>query len=82
MWRPVASRRGSSSSHSDRQMDVQTAAAIRTVGLCKRYGDAVALDALALVVREGEVYGYLGPNGAGKTTTIRLLLGLYRPSPS
>jgi len=54
--------------------------AIRTVGLSKRYGDTVALDALDLAVEEGEVYGYLGPNGAGKTTTIRLLLGLHRPS--
>jgi ABC-2 type transport system ATP-binding protein len=55
-------------------------AAIRTEGLSKRYGDTVALDALELTVRRGEVYGYLGPNGAGKTTTIRLLLGLHRPS--
>ncbi|HVN61390.1 MAG TPA: ATP-binding cassette domain-containing protein, partial [Gaiellaceae bacterium] len=55
-------------------------AAIRTEGLSKRYGDTVALDALELEVRPGEVYGYLGPNGSGKTTTIRLLLGLHRPS--
>jgi ABC-2 type transport system ATP-binding protein len=54
--------------------------AIDTVGLCKRYGDTVALDRLELAVNEGEVYGYLGPNGAGKTTTIRLLLGLHRPT--
>ncbi|HEX5194356.1 MAG TPA: ABC transporter ATP-binding protein [Solirubrobacteraceae bacterium] len=54
--------------------------AIRTERLCKRYGDALAVDALDLDVREGEVYGYLGPNGAGKTTTIRLLLGLHRPT--
>ncbi len=55
-------------------------AAIHTEGLCKRYGDTVALDALNLVVNEGEVYGYLGPNGSGKTTTIRLLLGLHCPT--
>jgi polyether ionophore transport system ATP-binding protein len=54
--------------------------AICTDGLCKRYGDTVALDRLDLTVEEGEVYGYLGPNGAGKTTTIRLLLGLHRPT--
>jgi ABC-2 type transport system ATP-binding protein len=54
--------------------------AIRTEGLCKRYGSTLALDELDLTVREGEVYGFLGPNGAGKTTTIRLLLGLHRPS--
>jgi ABC-2 type transport system ATP-binding protein len=52
--------------------------AIHTAGLTKRYGETLALDALDLAVREGEVYGYLGPNGAGKTTTIRLLLGLHR----
>ncbi len=56
------------------------AAAIRTKGLSKRYGDTLALDGLDLTVSRGEVYGYLGPNGAGKTTTIRLLLGLHRPT--
>ena len=54
--------------------------AIVTKGLTKQYGGTLALDALALTVHEGEVYGYLGPNGAGKTTTIRLLLGLHRPT--
>ncbi len=56
------------------------ATAIRTSALTKRYGSTLALDALDLSVREGDVYGYLGPNGSGKTTTIRLLLGLHRPS--
>jgi ABC-2 type transport system ATP-binding protein len=54
--------------------------AIRTVGLTKRYGETLALDALDLSVEPGEAFGYLGPNGAGKTTTIRLLLGLHRPT--
>lgn len=54
--------------------------AIHTEGLTKRYGATLALDALNLQVRPGEVYGYLGPNGSGKTTTIRLLLGLHRSS--
>jgi ABC-2 type transport system ATP-binding protein len=54
--------------------------AIHTQGLTKRYGRTLALDALELQIRAGEVYGYLGPNGSGKTTTIRLLLGLHRPS--
>jgi len=54
--------------------------AIQTVGLTKRYGATLALDALDLTVAEGEVYGFLGPNGSGKTTTIRLLLGLHRPT--
>jgi ABC-2 type transport system ATP-binding protein len=54
--------------------------AIYAERLSKRYGDTLALDALGLSVRAGEVYGYLGPNGSGKTTTIRLLLGLHRAS--
>jgi ABC-type multidrug transport system ATPase subunit len=54
---------------------------IETAGLTKRYGDdLVAVDALELQVRRGEVYGFLGPNGAGKTTTLRMLLGLVRPT--
>ena len=54
--------------------------AIATHGLSKRYGEVLAVDALDLTVRRGEVYGFLGRNGAGKTTTIRMLLGLIRPS--
>ena len=54
---------------------------IETHDLTKRYGDRiVAVDALAMRVRRGEVYGFLGPNGAGKTTTLRILLGLVRPT--
>ena len=40
----------------------------------------LAVDALDLDVRRGEIYGFLGRNGAGKTTTIRMLLGLIRPT--
>lgn len=54
--------------------------AIATRGLTKRYGDAVAVDALDLTVERGEVFGLLGPNGAGKTTTILMLLGLSEPT--
>jgi ABC-2 type transport system ATP-binding protein len=53
---------------------------IATHALTKRYRDVLAVDALALHVRRGEIYGFLGRNGAGKTTTIRMLLGLVRPS--
>jgi ABC-2 type transport system ATP-binding protein len=57
-----------------------TETAIATAGLTKRYRDVLAVDALDLDVRRGEIYGFLGRNGAGKTTTIRMLLGLIRPS--
>jgi ABC-2 type transport system ATP-binding protein len=47
---------------------------IRTEALRKVYpNDVVALDALDLEIREGELFGLLGPNGAGKTTTIGIL---------
>ncbi|WP_375492744.1 ABC transporter ATP-binding protein [uncultured Jatrophihabitans sp.] len=49
---------------------------IRTSGLTKRYRSTLAVDAVDLDVREGDVYGFLGANGSGKTTTVRLLLGL------
>jgi ABC-2 type transport system ATP-binding protein len=51
---------------------------VRTAGLTKRFGSAVALDGLDLTVCAGEVHAFLGPNGAGKTTTIRILLGLLK----
>ncbi|MBD3914957.1 ATP-binding cassette domain-containing protein [Nocardioides hwasunensis] len=49
---------------------------IRTDALTKRFGRVTAVDAVALDVREGDVYGFLGANGSGKTTTVRMLLGL------
>jgi ABC-2 type transport system ATP-binding protein len=54
--------------------------AVHVEGLTRRYGDFVAVDAVSLTVRRGEVFGFLGPNGAGKTTTIKMLTGLVRPS--
>ena len=53
---------------------------IKTEALTKKYGAAVAVDHLDLVIEEGEVFGILGPNGAGKTTTILMLLGLTEPT--
>jgi ABC-2 type transport system ATP-binding protein len=55
---------------------------LETVQLRKVYrgASAPAVDALDLVVRRGQVFGFLGPNGAGKTTTIGMLLGNVRPT--
>ena len=61
--------------------------AIRTEALTKHYRVGfwrprpyVALEALTLHIRQGEVFGFLGPNGAGKTTTLKLLMQLIYPS--
>ena len=52
---------------------------IRIIGLTKRYGDLVAVDAISLDVARGEIFGILGPNGAGKTTTLEMVEGLRAP---
>jgi ABC-2 type transport system ATP-binding protein len=49
---------------------------IRTTGLTKRFGAALAVDGIDLDVRAGDIYGFLGANGSGKTTTVRMILGL------
>jgi ABC-2 type transport system ATP-binding protein len=48
--------------------------------LSRRFGAFIAVDALSLSVRAGEVFGLLGSNGAGKTTTIKMLTTLLPPS--
>ena len=45
----------------------------------KSYGATVALEAMSLEVKAGEVFGLLGPNGAGKSTTVSLAVGLLDP---
>ncbi len=54
--------------------------AIRARGLCKRFGQLVAVDRVDLDVPSRQVYGFLGPNGSGKSTTIRMLCGLLTPT--
>jgi branched-chain amino acid transport system ATP-binding protein len=45
-----------------------------------RFGGLVAVDALDLVVGDGELIGLIGPNGAGKTTVFNLITGVYAPT--
>ncbi|HTO47657.1 MAG TPA: ABC transporter ATP-binding protein [Burkholderiales bacterium] len=45
--------------------------------LTVRFGGLVALDALDLEVRPGEILGLIGPNGSGKTTFFNVVTGLY-----
>ncbi|MCB1969134.1 MAG: ABC transporter ATP-binding protein [Geminicoccaceae bacterium] len=48
-------------------------------GLTLAYGDTIAVEALDLGIREGELVALLGPSGCGKTTTMRAIAGLLKP---
>ena len=45
----------------------------------KRFGELVAVDAIDLHIREGQMWTLLGPSGCGKTTTLRMIAGLEDP---
>lgn len=53
---------------------------IEAIQLGKTFGNAVAVDALDLTIKPGEVFCLLGANGAGKTTTINLFLNFIAPT--
>lgn len=53
---------------------------LETQGLTRRFGELVAVDALTISVKAGEVFALLGANGAGKTVTMKMLTTLLRPS--
>jgi branched-chain amino acid transport system ATP-binding protein len=45
-----------------------------------RFGGLTAVNALDLVMDDGDLVGLIGPNGAGKTTVFNLVTGVYRPT--
>ena len=45
-------------------------------GLGKSFGGLRAVDAVDLIVNEGEIVSVIGPNGAGKTSFFNLITGL------
>jgi putative spermidine/putrescine transport system ATP-binding protein len=52
---------------------------VELLGVSKRYGAVTALDAVDLVVYEGELLSLLGPSGCGKTTTLNVIAGFAAP---
>lgn len=48
-------------------------------GLCKRYGEIVVADQVALSLARGECLGVVGPNGAGKSSLFNLITGVAVP---
>jgi ABC-2 type transport system ATP-binding protein len=53
---------------------------IEADGLCKQFGNFLAVRDVSFSIPKGEVVAFLGPNGAGKTTTMRLLTGFVAPT--
>jgi sulfonate transport system ATP-binding protein len=57
----------------------QTALAVSTNQLVRRFGEHPALNGLDLDIHMGEFVALLGKSGSGKTTLLRLLAGLDTP---
>jgi branched-chain amino acid transport system ATP-binding protein len=55
-------------------------AILETEGLTKEFRGFVAVDGVALRVREGSIHALIGPNGAGKTTCFNLLTHFLVPT--
>ena len=55
-------------------------AAVRLVGVTKRFGSVTAVDGLDLEIRDGEFFSMLGPSGSGKTTVLRMIAGFEEPT--
>lgn len=54
--------------------------AVQTFKLTRQFDSLVAVNAVDLEIKKGELFSFLGPNGAGKTTTIRMLCCLLKPT--
>ena len=61
-------------------MTSEDTAAVRTVGLTRRFGDLCAVDHVDLGIPPGTIFGLLGSNGAGKSTTVKMLTTLLSPT--
>ena len=53
---------------------------LQTRQLVKRFEEVVAVDAVSIAVKKGEIFALLGSSGCGKSTLLRMLAGFERPS--
>ena len=50
---------------------------LETRGICKRFGNTIALKSIDLTVKRGEIHVLCGENGAGKSTLMNIISGVY-----
>jgi branched-chain amino acid transport system ATP-binding protein len=55
-----------------------TAPLLHVTNLSKRFGGFVALEAIELLIQDGERVGLIGPNGSGKSTLVNCVCGTLR----
>ena len=53
--------------------------ALALSGVCKSFGQVLALDGLTFSVEEGRFFALFGPSAVGKTTALRAISGLVQP---
>ena len=53
---------------------------VRLEAVSKKFGEFLAVDAVSLDIRRGEIFCLLGGSGSGKTTLLRMLAGFETPS--
>lgn len=53
---------------------------VRIENVTKKFDDFVAVDAVDLTIRKGEVFALLGSSGCGKSTLLRMLAGFETPT--
>ena len=53
---------------------------LRVEAVSRRFGETLAVDAVTLAVRRGEIFALLGSSGCGKSTLLRMVAGFEVPS--
>lgn len=53
---------------------------LKTNNVTKKFSKKIAVSAVNMNIKKGDIYGFIGRNGAGKTTLIKMLVGLSSPT--